>query len=164
MADEKPQPAPLEEESKKDTVRINLPPGLGGRPSPPPSPANNPATTRVQPAPSARSAPPTEEAKRETAVIGTPAGAAKPKKDTSRVQVTAAKPAPVEGPRPIVKLRRDEGAPQAAPPSVQAANAKAAAAAAMPYSGASGADTGMALLAIVFSLGVLGFLAWIVFG
>ena len=59
MADETPQQTSPEEESKqparqeeskKDTVRINLPPGLGGRtgaPSPP-----TPATTRVKPAPS----------------------------------------------------------------------------------------------------------------
>ena len=50
---------------------------------------------------------PEEEAKKETAVMGRPAEAPKPKKDTSRVQVTAAKPATPEAPRPTVKLRRE---------------------------------------------------------
>src|SRR2546427_13309729 len=116
MADEKPQSAP-EEESKKDTVRINLPPGLTGRPSAPP-PAAKPAATRPPAAPE-------DESKKETSVMGTPVTTPKPKKDTSRVQVSAAKPAVPETPRPTVKLKREEvgpapAAPQMAPVSVPA--------------------------------------------
>src|ERR1039458_1830824 len=116
MADETPQrPA---EELKKDTVRINLPPGLTGR-------SATPSITPPNPAPSMRPPPgpsgsPEEEAKKETSVMGRPAEAPKPKKDTSRVQVTAAKPVAAESPRPTVKLQRDPapaaaGIPAAAP-------------------------------------------------
>src|SRR5260221_11601304 len=102
MADETPQrPA---EELKKDTVRINLPPGLTGRGA---APSITPPTPAPSSRPPAAPASPEEEAKKETAVMGRPAETPKPKKDTSRVQVTEAKPASPESPRPTVKLRQD---------------------------------------------------------
>jgi hypothetical protein len=155
MADEKPVPSIPEEESKKDTVRINLPPGLTGRPTTP-SGAPPPAARPVAPKPPAST---DDEAKKETAVMGTPLTAPKPKKDTSRVSVSAAKPAPPETPRPTVKLKRDEG-PVAIPPSVAATQPAAAVAIAAP----SGADAGLSLAAMVLSLGVLGYLAFVAMG
>ena len=154
MADETPQrPA---EEQKKDTVRINLPPGLTGR-------GATPSITPPTPAPSSRPPPgppasPEEEAKKETAVMGRPAEAPKPKKDTSRVQVTAAKPATPESPRPTVKLQRD-----AAP--VPAAGIPASAPAAAPAIAAASDGGGGALsfLAMVLSLAVAGYLAFLAF-
>ena len=156
MADEKPpQPSP-DEESKKDTVRINLPPGLTGR-STTPTPAGAPP---ARPIPAGPPATPEDESKKETAVMGTPVAAPKPKKDTSRVQVSAAKPAVPEMPRPTVKLKRDE-APAAVSPTV-AATAPAARPAAV--AAPSGADAGLAFVAIVLSLAVLGYLAFLVYG
>ena len=164
------------EESKKDTVRINLPPGLTGR-------GATPSPSAVPPPPPKPKAPgppvnPEEEAKKETAVMGRPAEAPKPKKDTSRVQVTAAKPATPEAPRPTVKLRReDEGAP---PPPAPAAAASTTpglkpppTTRAMPgprpvavaMAGApSGLDIVLSLVALVLSLAVAGYLAFITFG
>jgi hypothetical protein len=119
MADEKPELNPSDE-SKKDTVRINLPPGLAGKAA---APATGMApTVKLRPSP-APAAAPEEEAKKETAVMGMPVAVPQPKKDTSRVAVPAAKPAgPVaakpavpEVPRPTVKLKREE-APVAPPP------------------------------------------------
>ena len=92
--------------------------------------------------------------------MGTPVAAPKPKKDTSRVQVSAAKPAVPEMPRPTVKLKREEG-PAAVPPTV-AATAPAARPAAV--AAPSGADAGLAFGAIVLSLAVLGYLAFLVYG
>src|SRR3984957_18623175 len=111
MADETSDQRPPEE-MKKDTVRINLPPGLTGR-------SATPSITPPNPAPSLRppSGPPgspEEEAKKETSVMGRPAEAPKPKKDTSRVQVTAAKPVTPESPRPTVKLQQATPAPAVA--------------------------------------------------
>src|ERR1043166_4433076 len=95
MADEKPpQPTP-DEESKKDTVRINLPPGLTGR-SPAPAPVGAPA---AKPKPTGPPPAPEDESKRTTAVLGTPVATPKPKKDTSRLQVSAAQTAVPEMPR-----------------------------------------------------------------
>src|SRR5439155_18250277 len=99
MADEKPLQETPGDESKKDTVRINLPPGLTGRPTAP-SGAPTPAPRPVAPRPPSSDV---DEAKKETAVMGTPVTAPKPKKDTSRVQVSAAKPAPPEAGKPAVK-------------------------------------------------------------
>ena len=154
MADETPQrPA---EESKKDTVRINLPPGLTGRGAPPsitPSPA---PSLR----PSGPPASPEEEAKKETSVMGRPAEAPKPKKDTSRVQVTAAKPATPESPRPTVKLQR-EAAPA---PAAAAAGIPAPARAAPAMAGASDVGGGpLSLVAMVLSIAVAGYLAFLAF-
>jgi len=158
MADENPiKPG---EESKKDTVRINLPPGITGRSSgvtPPPS-------APVQRPPSAP-ANPEEEAKKETSVMGRPAEAPKPKKDTSRVQVAAAKPITPEAPRPTVKLRREDeapvpAAPAAAPgtaPAGKAARPVAASVAAAP----GGMDSALSLVAIVLSIAVAGYLAFV---
>jgi outer membrane biosynthesis protein TonB len=155
MADEKPVQEPTGEESKKDTVRINLPPGLTGRPtgsSGAPTPAPRPATPKPPAAPE-------DEAKKETAVMGTPITAPKPKKDTSRVQVSAAKPAAPETPRPTVKLKRDD-APPAVPPTVAATAPSAGPAAAAP----SSADSGLLVAAMVLSLAVLGYLAFVAMG
>ncbi len=156
MADEiQGRPA---EESKKDTVRINLPPGLAGR-GPAPSGPLPPPGSKIVPTP-APAASPEEEAKKETAVLGRPVEAPKPKKDTSRVQVVAARPT-----SPGVKLRRDEPVP-AAP----AAAAPAAAPTAQAHSqvmmaaGPSGGDVGLSVVAMVLSIVVAGYLAWIVFG
>jgi hypothetical protein len=148
MADEKPEQMNPEEESKKDTVRINLPPGLTGRGGP--TPPTGAPVSKAPPRPAPVS--PEDEAKRETAVMGKPSTAPKPKSDTSRVQVTAAKPAVPETPRPTVKLRRDETAPVTVP---AAAPAQPALAAAAP----SGAETGLAIGAIVLSVAVLVYLA-----
>ncbi|HUK81364.1 MAG TPA: hypothetical protein VLZ12_01910 [Verrucomicrobiae bacterium] len=159
MADEQPQqPAPAEE-SKKDTVRINLPPGLTGRTSAPPPAGAPPAKLK----PTGPPGTPDDEAKKETAVMGMPVAAPKPKKDTSRVQVSAAKPAVPEAPRPTVKLKRDE-APAAVPPTVAATTAKAAAAKAPVAAATSAADAGLAVGAILLSIAVLGYLAYLVYG
>lgn len=160
MADEIPEQIRPEEESKKDTVRINLPPGITGRggppgPTPPPGATIRPSSPPVNPQ---------EEAKKETAVMGRPAEAPKPKKDTSRVQVAAAKPIAADA-RPAVKLRREDEAP--APAAVATATAKASAPArSVPaMAGApSGADVGLSLVALVLSLVVAGYLAFVAFG
>jgi hypothetical protein len=152
MADETPEQR-TPEEMKKDTVRINLPPGLTGR-------SATPSVTPPTPAPSMRppSGPagaPEEEAKKETSVMGRPAEAPKPKKDTSRVQVTAAKPAAPESPRPTVKLQRD-----AAPaPAVAVATASAP----IRAGTADGGGGVLSLFAMILSLAVAGFLAYLAF-
>jgi hypothetical protein len=149
MADEKPEQIKPEEESKKDTVRINLPPGLAGRGAPPsvkPAAPKSPAG----PPPSAE-----DEAKKETAVMGKPAVTPKPKSDTSRVQVSSAKPTIPETPRPTVKLRREEPAAPAPAAAMAPQPVHAPAAAAAP----SGADVGLSLAAMVLSVAVLVYLA-----
>ncbi|HUJ08564.1 MAG TPA: hypothetical protein VL171_00925 [Verrucomicrobiae bacterium] len=156
MADEKPEQERPAEEAKKDTVRINLPPGLTGRGTGPAGPTAPPGAKIVPPKPAAS---PEEEAKKETAVLGRPAEAPKPKQDTSRVQVVAAKPSPTPGQRPTVKLRRDEPSPAPAPVA-------AAPAAARPVATAPGsaADLGLSVVAMILSLLVVGYLAWLAFG
>lgn len=165
MADEIPEQKRPEEESKKDTVRINLPPGLTGRGAPgtgaPPSPMakpKSPGSTAV----------PEEEAKKETAVMGRPTEAPKPKKDTSRVQVVAAKPITADAARPAVRLVRDSEpsrAPEAAAPGAAGKAAKPAARPGPVAAGApSGAESALSVVAIVLSLAVTGFLAYIAFG
>lgn len=176
MADDNPEQIQRAEESKKDTVRINLPPGLTGRGAPAPPGV----TTPPPPKPKAPGPPvnPEEEAKKETAVMGRPAEAPKPKKDTSRVQVTAAKPAAPETPRPTVKLRReDEGAPPPAPapaaapatPGLKAAPTARTVGVPKPAAPAmagapSGVEAALSLVALVLSLAVAGYLAFITFG
>jgi len=156
MADEKPEQEKPAEEAKKDTVRINLPPGMAGRgpagPTPPPG-------AKII-SPGAPASP--EEAKRETAVLGRPVEVPKPKKDTSRVQVVAPKPSTGETPRPSVKLRRDEPSPVSTPTTAVAAPAPVAASvmAAEP----SGADLGLSVVAMVLSVVLAGYLAWLAFG
>ena len=160
MADETPEPSRPAEESKKDTVRINLPPGLTGRGTAPGGPAPPPGAKIIStPTPAAS---PEEEAKKETAVLGRPMEAPKPKKDTSRVQVVPAKPASPEAQRPGVKLRRDEPAPSSGPFAGPAASAPArmAPVAAAP----SGADAGLSVVAMILSIVLAGYLAWLTFG
>ena len=137
-----------QEESKKDTVRINLPVGVGGR-----------SGTPVPPGPPTQKLKPEQEAKKETAVMGAPVPVAK--KDTSRVQVAAAKPTAPEMPRPTVRLRREETA--AAGATAPAAPVAAAAGPVMATS-ASGADIGLAIGAMVLSIGVLVYLAVVALG
>ena len=156
MADETSDQRPPEE-MKKDTVRINLPPGLTGR-------SATPSITPPNPAPSLRppSGPPgspEEEAKKEPSVMGRPAEAPKPKKDTSRVQVTAAKPVTPESPRPTVKLQ------QATPVPAGAAGIPAAVPVAVPAraTASDGGGGALSLVAMVLSLAVAGFLAYLAF-
>jgi hypothetical protein len=158
MADETPTPPPspsaLPEESKKDTVRINLPPGLGKSAPAPPGGAPPPSKLRP-PAPPGTSE---DEAKKETAVLGTPLATPKPKKDTSRVQVSAAKPAAQETPRPAVKLKRDETPAAPLPPSAAAPpGARQTTVVAAP----SGVDAALSVFAVVLSIAVLAYLAFI---
>jgi len=163
MADENPEQSRPPEESKKDTVRINLPPGLAGRGGPPsvtPPPG-------VPLRPTAPGANPQEEAKKETAVMGRPVEAPKPKKDTSRVQVTAAKPAAPEA-RPSVKLRREDEAtpvPAAASAPATATKGPAAQAGRAPAmsGGSDGPGAGLSLVAMVLSIVLAGFLAFVAF-
>ena len=165
MADEIPEQKRPEEESKKDTVRINLPPGLTGRGTPSPGGAPSPmAKPKVPGSPGS----PEDEAKRETSVMARPTEAPKPKKDTSRVQVVAAKPITADGARPPVKLVREE--PSAPPETAAAAGpagkgAKPPARPASAVAGApSGIEAGLSIFAIVLSLAVAGYLAYIAFG
>ena len=175
MADENLEQNKPAEESKKDTVRINLPPGLTGRGGPgagapgagaaPPSPMAKP---KVPGAPGS----PEDEAKRETSVMARPAEAPKPKKDTSRVQVVAAKPITTGGARPTIKLQHEDEAPAAAEPAAavmpggpSAKGAKPAARPAPVGAGApSGAEASLSLVAMVLSLAVVGYLAYIALG
>lgn len=152
MADQKPQMEP-EDESKKDTVRINLPPGLTGRQAAAPAPGG-PQTVKLKPATAGE-----DDSKKETAVMGRPVEAPKPKSDTSRVQVTAARPVQPETPRPTVKIKQPEPAP--APAAPQPAPVAAAPVAA-PAPG--GAEVGLALASIVLSLVVTIYLAMVAFG
>lgn len=159
MADEQPIQNVPDEDSKKDTVRINLPQGGAAKPAGSPTP-----TVRLKPTVTAPGAAPVtdDESKKETAVMGTPIAAPKPKKDTSRVQVPAAKPGVPEMPRPTVKLKREEPtaagtAPTAAPAAPVAAPApRPAAEAAAPVM--SGIDLGLAIAAMVVALVVAGYL------
>jgi len=168
MADEIPEQNRPAEESKKDTVRINLPPGITGRGAPgtgapPPSPMAKPKVPGSLGSPE-------DEAKRETSVMARPTEAPKPKKDTSRVQVVAAKPITADTARPPVKLRREDDAPPApesAGPAGAAQAGKGAKPAPRPVSvgGApSGAEAGLSIVAIVLTLAVAGYLAYIAFG
>lgn len=177
MADENQVNDLSQDESKKDTVRINLPQGLGGKPPAIPTP-----TVRLKPAavPGAAAGPVdtkkataaitppsmSPKAKKDTAAL-TPAAAvaaapaaaapapAKTKKDTSRVQTTAAKPTVPEMPRPTVKLKREEPSAPALPPMAQQA-APAPEAAAGPAT--SMLDVGLSLAAMVVALAVAGYL------
>jgi hypothetical protein len=92
--------------------------------------------------------------------MGRPAEAPKPKKDTSRVQVTAAKPVAPESPRPIVKLRQE------APPAPATAGTPAAAPAAARVTAGASSDGGggaLSLVAMVLSIAVAGYLAFLAF-
>ena len=154
MADEKPDQSKSEEETKKDTVRINLPPGLGGRgaTSPPPS---APPTPKVKPEPKESTT--EDEAKKATAVMGKPVETPKPKKDTARVHVPSAKPSVPEMPKPTVKLRREAEAAPGESDAEATPTAMAPAVGVQPAA-ASGVDAGLALISIVLSLAVLVYL------
>src|SRR5580698_1972459 len=145
MADETPDQRPPEE-MKKDTVRINLPPGLTGRSA---TPSISPPTSSpsLRP-PSGPPGSPEEEAKKETSVMGRPVEAPKPKKDTSRVQATAAKPVTPESPRPTVKLQQATPAPASAV-GIPAATPAATPARVVVSDGGGGA---LSLVAMVLSL------------
>lgn len=148
MADEKEQQPTPDEESKKDTVRINLPPGLTGRPAA--AAPGGPATVKLKPATQEIST--EEESKKETAVMGRPATVPKAKSDTSRVQVSA-KPGTPETPRPTVKLKQpDAPAPAAAPSAPIPAPAVAMSA------GPSAADAGLAVVAMIAAVVVAAYL------
>jgi hypothetical protein len=164
MADEKPQ-IPPPDESKKDTVRINLPAGLAGKATA--APAGVTPTVKLRPSP-APGAPP-DEAKKETAVMGAPVTPPKPKKDTSRVEVPAAKPTVPEVPRPTVKLKREEApvemptvasapAPTVAPTTMSSAGPSPI----MMKSGPSAIDVVLSVVAMIASLAVVGYLYMIV--
>jgi hypothetical protein len=164
MADQIPEQSRPAEESKKDTVRINLPPGLTGRGAAPGGPAPPPGA-RIISTPSPATASPEEEAKKETAVLGRAMEAPKPKKDTSRVQVTTPKPASPEAQRPGVKLRRDEPAPASGPsPAGGPAAAAPARMAPMAAAAPSGANAGLSVVAMILSIVLAGYLAWLTFG
>lgn len=100
-----------DDESKKDTVRINLPPGVMGQ-SATAKPVAEDQSKRDTAAIGA------EQAKKETAMMGMPAEA---KKDTSRVAVPAAKPTIADMPRPTVRLRREPGAGSTVAPTTPSA-------------------------------------------
>jgi hypothetical protein len=89
--------------------------------------------------------------------MGRPAEAPKPKKDTSRVQVTAAKPVAAESPRPTVKLQRDPA------PAAAGIPAAAPAAARVTAGTSDGGGGALSLVAMVLSLAVAGYLAYLAF-
>jgi hypothetical protein len=122
----------------------------------------------AKPKPPGAPASPEEEAKKETAVMGRPIEAPKPKKDTSRVQVVAAKPIVAGAARPSIKLQHEDEtppAPEAAAAGPAGKGAKPVARPAPVAAGApSGAEAGLSIAAIVLSLAVAGYLAYIAFG
>jgi hypothetical protein len=109
-----------------------------------------------------------EEAKKETAVMGAPVTTPKPKKDTSRVEVPAAKPTAPEIPRPTVKLKREEAVPPPAPapvaPTAAPTGMPVTVASAAGPSGPSTLDTILALVAAAAAIAVVAYLAMIVTG
>ena len=160
------------DESKRDTIRINLPQGGAGKPPATPTP-----TVRLRPAPAPNVAP-SADARKATAAITLPTAApAQPKKatapvatvappqskkDTARVESlppviapTASKPTVPEMPRPTVKLKREE-LPAVAAPVVESETAA-------PEVATAGAptemlDVGLAVAAMVVALTVAGYL------
>ena len=173
------------DESKRDTIRINLPQGgAGNKPPAMPTP-----TVRLRPAPAPNVAPSTD-ARKATAAIALPtATPAQPKKATSAVAPaqskkdtaaimpnvppqtkkatapvtsappviapTASKPTIPEMPRPTVKLKREE------PPAVAAPVVEAETAAPETDTAAAPTnmlDVGLALAAMVVALAVAGYL------
>jgi hypothetical protein len=92
-----------------------------------------------------------------------PVAVPKPKKDTSRVQVTAAKPPAPEAPRSAVRLKREEPAPTAAPATASGAPTKPAPAS-VTATAPSAVDAGLAIGAIVLSIAVLVYLAMVAMG
>jgi hypothetical protein len=149
------------DESKKDTVRINLPPG---------------ATAQAA-AKRDTSAITGDQTKKETAMMGAPAAA---KKETSRVAVPATSAA-ADMPRPTVRLRREPAgatpgaartsAPEMPRPTVKLKVEEIPATSAAPSSmgtagapvtvegGVGGLDAFLALAAAACSIAVLVYLA-----
>ena len=169
MADENQVNDDFQDESKRDTVRINLPQGGGGK-----SPLTPTPTVRLKPVGAANVAPSTIDTRKATAAIAPAAAptqtkkdttavaiapvtpvAAQPKKETSHVQIPAAKPTVPEMPRPTVKLKREEPPVPAAPTVVTEADASSE-----PVevgSAIGGLDLGLALAAMVVALVVAGY-------
>lgn len=157
------------DESKRDTVRINLPQGGAGKPPLTPTP-----TVRLKPAGAPPVAANPADARKATAAISLPTAApAQPKKATAAVAQTAqqtkkdtarvappvaappaSKPTVPEMPRPTVKLKREEP-PVAAPVIEPEPVAPETAAVAAPT---DMVDVGLALAAMVVALAVAGYL------
>jgi hypothetical protein len=154
MADDKF--APSQEDSKKDTVRINLPPATPVGTAPPGGPATVKLNLTSTGAPIR-----TPEEKEATAIIGRPPAVGKPKTDTSKVDLAKAKQAVPATPRPTVKLRREPEPAAAAAPS--AAPAMAATPVASIAAAPSGAETGISVAAMVLAVAVVAYLAYVVF-
>ena len=151
MADEKP--IPPQEDSKKDTVRINLPPSARVGTAPP----GGPATVKLNLA--STGAPiRTPEEKEATAIIGRTPPVGKPKTDTSKVDVAGTKPTVPATTRPTVKLRRE-----AEPATVAAPNMAAPTTAVPDVAAQSGMETGLTLAAMVLALAVTAYLAYVAF-
>ena len=155
--EKKTQQINLEDESKKDTVRINLPPGLTGKAAAPAP--GGPPTVKLKPAGPGGE----DEAKKETAVMGKPAETPKPKSDTSRVQVSGTKPAVPETPRPTVKLKQLD-APAAPRPAAPTPPPIAVGAGAGVMAEPSGALAGLSLAAMVLAVLTAVYLAMLAFG
>ncbi|MGD0017410.1 MAG: hypothetical protein ABSC38_07855 [Verrucomicrobiia bacterium] len=161
MADEKPVPS--QEDSKRDTVRINLPPtGPGGVPS-----AGGPSTVKLKTI-SVGGTTQTSEEKEATVIISRPtAPGVKPKSDTSHVEVAGAKPTTPATPRPTLKLRREDGpapTPEPAPATPSTAKATPAPAPVSAIAAApSGMDNIMAIVAMVLAVAVTAYLAYVAF-
>lgn len=179
MADENQVNDLSQDESKKDTVRINLPQGIHGKAPVMPTP-----TVRLKPALAPNVAATTVDTKKATAAINPTAVAAAPntkkataaispaaapvaavtpaaqktKKDTSRVQVPAAKPTVPEMPRPTVKLKREEPTAVATPTVEPTTVAAPTSATTEVASATSGLDLGLALAAMIVALVVAGYL------
>ncbi len=143
-----------QQDINKETVRINLPPGLTGKSSPVPPPSQS-ATTKIRIGPTEGTSP-VDDAKRETSVLEKTTVVPKPKADTAKVNVSSAKPITPEMPRPTVKLRRD---PEPTPsPSISARSSTPAEPVATESS-LSGVDIALNIVAMVMSLAVLAYLA-----
>ena len=150
MADENQVHDDFQDESKRDTVQINLPQGGSGKAPFKPTP-----TVRLKPGGVASGAPATLDTKKATAAIALPVAPAQSKKDTSPVKVPASKPTVPEMPRPTVKLKREE------PPAPAASVSEPVTAATEPAesdSATSLLDIGLAIAAMVVALAVAGYL------
>jgi hypothetical protein len=151
MADEKP--VTHQEDSKKDTVRINLPTTTPVGAAPP----GGPATVKLSLASTGAPIRIPEE-KEATAIIGRPPAAGKPKTDTSQVDVTEGKRGAPATVRPAVKLRR-EAEPAAAAPIPATGPMSAPDVAVAP----GGAETSLAIAAMALAIAVAGYLAYVAF-
>lgn len=133
-----------DDESKKDTVRINLPPNAASRlPSPLPKAVSEQAKHDTAPVGSDQAKKETSmmgmppaagdsQAKKQTMLMGSPIPPSEAKKETSRVAVPSVKPAVPEMPRPTVRLRRDAPSSPASPQPAAPAPASGVAPATAP--------------------------------